>query len=224
MARKAAERYGIPEPTTIIPLGIPDEPSIPLREDDTVDILYIGRAEQRKGTDILLQALADLLPGAPSMTATFVGTELNTYVSRARHLSDTVHILRTRTGGRFRELGVVSDDGKRSVLSAADWLVVPSRFESFGIVAIEAMREGTPLIVTRGTTLEDIGRRAPGTLLFNHGDRASLQHALQAAISLGPRHKSDNAKNIRQAFQANFSVDRTIDQTERAYVEALCSV
>lgn len=221
MAKKVVHRYEMPEPNRIIPLGIPDVPFVSTPSDESIDLLYIGRAEYRKGTDLLLRALATLLPRMPSMTATLIGTDIDQYAAPSPDLQKTVRTLRDLGRRRFCERGRVSDEEKLSALNAADWLVVPSRFESFGLVALEAMRAGTPVMVTQGTSLEDIGRMAPGTLCFNPADDAGLVRALEAAVSLGPRYKSRYRDAIRSVFLDRFTIDRMVAETELAYADVI---
>ncbi len=119
-------------------------------------ILFIGRDEPRKGLGVLLDAFA-LLPGEPELV--LVGP------ASAR-------------GERVRALGRLSDDELRCQLAAADVLAAPSlRGESFGIVLLEAMAAGVPVVASaidgyRAVLPEAAGRLVPP------GDVGALAAAL----------------------------------------------
>ena len=98
---------------------------------------------------------------------------------------------------------------------------MPSRFESFGIVAIEAMREGTPLIASLGSGIEEVAKLTPTTLFVQPGDLRGLVGALERAVGLGARYKEAVAQSIRETFLSYFTADAMVDATEKAYLEVL---
>ena len=116
-------------------LGLPDKRTI----------LYVGRIEPLKGLDILLRAIA-LLRDAADTNLLIVGgnaeedAELERLYTLALNLgiSDIV----TFTGS-------VDQEELPAYYSAADVFVLPSWYESFGLVALEAMSCGTPVVVSR---------------------------------------------------------------------------
>jgi glycosyltransferase involved in cell wall biosynthesis len=81
-------------------------------------------------------------------------------------------------------LGRVSDAAKWGILAAADALVLPSRFESLGIVLLEAWQAGTPVLVpaTNAVTSGQVGR-SRGGLTY---DAETFDAALAALLADGP--------------------------------------
>jgi D-inositol-3-phosphate glycosyltransferase len=106
-------------------------------------VLAVGRLDPIKGTDLLLEALA--LMRTP-VTLILVGgdpagdPELERLRERAFNLG---------IGGRVKLPGAVAHEMLAPYYRAADALVVASRYESFGLVAVEAMACGTPVVAAK---------------------------------------------------------------------------
>lgn len=107
-------------------------------------LLWVGRLEKLKGVDILIQALAEadspdahLLVVGGDDAASSLRTELETQAREAG------------LAGRVHFTGPVAHDRLPVYYAAADVCVVPSYYESFGLVAIEALACGTPVIASR---------------------------------------------------------------------------
>jgi phosphatidyl-myo-inositol alpha-mannosyltransferase len=124
-------------------------------------ILFVGRDEPRKGLDVLLDAFRRL-PGEPTLA--LVGP-------------------RRASGERVEALGVVDDDELRRQLARADVLAAPSvGGESFGIVLLEAMAAGLPVVASdipgyRELLPEEAGRLVPPR------DPPSLAAALEELLA-----------------------------------------
>lgn len=111
---------------------------------DKFNLLYIGRTCVQKGSHLLLDAVERLPHGARLHWA---GDENG----GAPELWDSVQ--RARQMGKINLLGYLQGDEKAAALQHADAVIMPSTHEPFGIVALEAMACGTPLITTAVTGL-----------------------------------------------------------------------
>lgn len=102
-------------------------------------IFAVGRLERMKGFDLLLDAAAQLEDSTVQVVIGGDGTESDSLLEQAGRLglSERVHLL-----------GRLSGEEVDAAMRAADVVVVPSRREAFGIVALEAWRAGTPVIGT----------------------------------------------------------------------------
>ena len=107
-------------------------------------ILWVGRLEKLKGVDILVSALAQL--EQEDFTLIIVGGDEHAHGLRAE-LEAQAETLGIRDRLRFE--GAVAHDRLPLYYSAADVVVVPSYYESFGLVAVEAMACGTPVVASR---------------------------------------------------------------------------
>jgi D-inositol-3-phosphate glycosyltransferase len=114
-----------------------------LREDKV--ILYVGRIEPLKGLDVLVGALP-LLEDPENTRLIVVGGKpgQDAELKRLKSFADELGI-----GGKVTFTGAVEQDRLPVYYSAADAFVLPSYYESFGLVALEAMACGTPVVVSR---------------------------------------------------------------------------
>lgn len=102
-------------------------------------ILYIGRLEKRKGINYLLKAFEQLQQHHPDVQLDIVGTGPD-----EQKLRDEVEELELK---HVRFLGYLDDSDKIRCLQQADLFCSPARYgESFGIVLLEAMAAGVPLV------------------------------------------------------------------------------
>jgi D-inositol-3-phosphate glycosyltransferase len=114
-----------------------------LREDKV--ILYVGRIEPLKGLDVLVGALP-LLEDPENTRLLVVGGKpgQDAELERLKSFADELGI-----GEKVTFTGAVEQDRLPVYYSAADAFVLPSYYESFGLVALEAMACGTPVVVSR---------------------------------------------------------------------------
>lgn len=140
--------------------------------DGTV-FLYCGKLLSVKAPEILLRAFAIL--SAPSAQLVYVGTG-----SREASLKEVQRELRLE---RVHWEGFVKQSALPSYYRAADVLVLPSRFEPWGLVVNEAMACGTPCIVSDvvGAGADLLEGQDTG-LIFPHDDVRALASALHAAL------------------------------------------
>ena len=124
---------------------------------DAPVISFVGKFTEFKGIDVLLRAAViyeQRLPGAMTVLA------------GDGQLWGEMHALRDALGlSGVYFLGHQSQDKVARIYNAADVSVVPSRYESFGLVAIEALACGTPVVATNGGGLPDFINDQVGALV-----------------------------------------------------------
>lgn len=108
-------------------------------------VLGVGRIEPLKGFDILIRALAEMTE-RDHVTLLIVGGDERAApeVARLRATADEVGV-----SDRVRFAGAVPHEELPCYYSAADVVAVPSFYESFGLVAVEAMACGVPVVASR---------------------------------------------------------------------------
>lgn len=154
-----------------------------LARDDRL-ILAIGRVDPIKGFDTLLEAFrllarhddaARLLlaGGAIDEAGNPVGP-MTTYASIARDLG---------IRDRVQFLGSIAHDDLVHWYRAVDVVAVPSRYESFGLVAIEAMASGTPVVASNVGGLRFTVEDGVSGLLVPHSQPVALADALERVLS-----------------------------------------
>jgi len=136
---------------------------------------YAGRLEPEKGVQTLIEAMPAIRRSFPEARAVIIGT--GTAESELRH-----GVKRRRLSDAVTFAGYISDDDLRAVMAASDVAVVPSLYEPFGFVALEAMALGTPLVAARTGGLAAIVADGETGLLFPPGDRAGLADAVVAVL------------------------------------------
>lgn len=137
-------------------------------------IFFLGRHEPRKGLSVLLEAL-QWLPTEVRVWIAGVGPE--TEALRRQHHGDE----------RLEWLGSISDTEKASRLRGADVFCVPSLGgESFGIVLLEGMAAGTPVVASDIPAYDEVARGGRDAVLTSVGDPADLAKGLLRALEGGP--------------------------------------
>jgi mannosylfructose-phosphate synthase len=159
---------------TTIPPGMDENRFSPVRQQDrealrqrygmqAQDVLILGRMAQNKGYDLLLNALPALFTLAPDarLVAAVGGDESaqdDAGVAELRQLAQELGVI-----DRIKWVQYVPDEDLANYYRTAAVFAMPSRYEPFGMVAIEAMACGTPTVITvHGGLFElvDFGRQA----------------------------------------------------------------
>jgi glycosyltransferase involved in cell wall biosynthesis len=113
-------------------------------------LLFVGRLIRMKGIEELLQAVSALAQKEPKVRLDVVGRGSEQY---QRHLKSMARKLGVTS--KVRWLGYHDPDQVQQIYSSYGAVIVPSRQESFGLVALEALANGIPLISTRSGGLAD---------------------------------------------------------------------
>jgi D-inositol-3-phosphate glycosyltransferase len=154
-ARLLRQLYGAdPAKIAVIPLGVDlerfrpgdkESARVALGLKDERIVLFVGRLEPLKGIDILINAAA-LLESDVDCSVLIVGGD---EASRSQ-LKRLQELARTRgIEQRVAFAGAVDHERLPLYYNAADVCVVPSHYESFGLVAVEAMASGVPVVASR---------------------------------------------------------------------------
>ncbi|MFA6226282.1 MAG: glycosyltransferase family 4 protein [Methanoregula sp.] len=145
-------------------------------------ILFVGGIEERKGLVVLIEALAQVKSIIPDVELHIVGgirkvVYYHTLVSLIRSCGLDSHI---------RFLGSLPEQDLMKEYAAAEIFVLPSYEESQGIVILEAMATGTPVIATRAGGIPDMIQDDVNGLLVDCGN---VQQMAQCIISLLTEHQ-----------------------------------
>lgn len=219
-------------PVPIIPFGLPPAPdTLPPRPADhsppgALTLLYVGRFEHRKGIDLLLDALPELLDAHPQLYVRLVGNDRlpadpdgTPYKDRflARHGEHPAV-----RAGRVRFLGVIDDDALLAEYAHCDLFVAPSRYESFGLIYLEAMRWGKPCIGTLVGGIPDVLPAEAG-LLVPPSDRSALIQAIDRLLrdpGLRARLGAAGLERFRQHYTVQAFLARLLDWVDDALTNA----
>jgi D-inositol-3-phosphate glycosyltransferase len=164
-------------------------------------LLFVGRLTPIKGLETLLRALARLVsePRAPGgLRLRIVGGDRDERPdgerARLRRLAAESGV---RASVDFH--GPQAQSALPDYYRAADLCLIPSRHESFGMVALEAMASGLPVIASRVGGLRFTVRDGTTGLLVPEGDDAALAAAITALLADGSRRRELGRKAVEWA-------------------------
>lgn len=182
-------------------------------------ILFVGRLEQRKGIDVLLQSAAEFLLADKVAHLVLAGRDIEGW----EHKSEA--ILHKSVSGRVHFLGEVNDATRDKLMKSAYCLVFPSRYESFGLVPLESFVHGTPVVAAKtGAIPEVIGDGTSG-LLFepdNPSDLAQRVITLLKEPALRERLAEGAHFRVRE-LSSRRSAIRTVELYQHLIEETRCS-
>lgn len=235
IARKVEAVYGARLETpsrraAVIPLGLPDVAEIPLARTaaprgDGPCFLFVGRLEARKGILELADAFARVIQKSPSAALWIAGEDNSAHDGFANangrgYQDHIVDRLGQDVAGRVRFFGKVTEAVKNRLIAQCDVVVMPSLYESFGLVLLEAMRLGRPLVATHVGGIPEVVEDGVCSLLVppqSSADLAIAMERLGADASL--RRRLGAAARAR--FETDFLIDRCAERTERFYRDLL---
>jgi|GEM_PF-181371 len=183
-------------------------------------VLYAGRIEWWKGVDILVQAIPLVLAQVPNARFLLVGADRsspNTGGSLREELRASLpETCRARV--EFRD-GVLNE-ALPMLYNAADIVVVPSRWEGFGLVCAEALACGCATLASRVGGLAEIIEDEKSGLLFESENVEDLAHKL-IRLLCDPALRESLGQHARQRIATYCAVDPVVDQMTTLYQNVL---
>jgi glycosyltransferase involved in cell wall biosynthesis len=165
-----------------------------------------ARLASEKGVEVLLQALPRILERHPNTLVLFAGQHLDVLGEGEyrRRLSPTLDSLQQE--GRWRFLGVLSPTEMAAFYPNLDLLVVPSlnSTESFGLVQIEAMMNGIPVVASDLPGVRQPVRVTGMGLVAEVGSAASLAAAILRILD-APADFMGNPREVASSFSPDAS-------------------
>ncbi len=175
------------------------------RTSSDLHMLFVGRLESRKGIDVLLKAIPEVLQRHPNVVLDIVGDDTivnargDTYKNEfLNEITDAGIVNRVAFHGR------VEEDELRQFYADCDVFVAPSRYESFGLVFLEAMMFGKPVIGCNAGGGPEVVTDGVTGFLVDPEDVAGLQTALERLIENSDL-RSSMAIAARADYEARFT-------------------
>jgi len=226
-----------PNRITVIPPGVDTSHFYPIPKDEALEfigtpvkycmLLYVGRIEPLKGVDTLMEAMAilkreghlDLYP----MCVTIIGgdpqaspEQMSTEMERLTKLCESLGI-----GELITFLGRRDQDTLQYYYSAAEVVVVPSHYESFGMVALEAMACGTPVIASETGGLAFLVKNGETGFHVPAADPQALANQLK--ILMQDEHLRTKLGRQASEYAKEFAWSNIADQILELYARVLKS-
>jgi glycosyltransferase involved in cell wall biosynthesis len=187
--------------------GIADRPAKRrrLKQNGTLELLFIGRFDHQKGLDILLAAAGEL---KQLITVRIIGA----------NVVDRTDIPVIPPNVTF--LGWKNPHEIEAELQNCDVVVMPSRWESFGLVALEAMRAGRPVLASRIGGLSEVVRDKVTGLLFSPVTSSGLVDGIKRCLDTDLGRLGRNGKSRARWL---FPAGRSSRRLARVYAEVHAS-
>jgi glycosyltransferase involved in cell wall biosynthesis len=156
------------------PVAVPVEWS-----DPRLKVLFVGRLDRQKGVDVLLKAVESL---GREVAVKVIGAHVTTKEEQNKPISvpDNVELL-----------GWKSPEEIAGYMNACDVVVMPSRWEGFGLVAVEAMRARKPVIASAVGGLRSIVRHALAQTIVARDRAGWREMGLAGYMRFLSRYQSD---------------------------------
>ena len=211
IVKSVRQKYRLDQPESCfgyIPLGIQDrsgEFTVRSGEADSLTVLFVGRLERRKGIDVLLQVMQRLLLRHPHVRLVVVGRD---DIKNEKGITYKEEFLQTASEQKFLKrvefMGRVPDEELFHRYAECDLFVAPSRYESFGLIFLEAMMFGKPVIGCRAGGMVEIIEDGGNGFLVEQGDAHTLESAIEQLIK-DPALRKRFGVRSRQIYEERFT-------------------
>lgn len=139
-------------------------------------VVFVGRLEGRKGVGELVLGARSFLAADPQAHLVLAGRDTDNFEAlAAKELSEDVL-------SRVHFVGQVDDATRDKLLHAAHCVVFPSRYESFGLVPLEAFVHSVPVVAARAGAIPEVVADDECGLLFDAGDASDLARKVERLL------------------------------------------
>ena len=234
--RKTIDDHGLePDRTVVIGRGLRDRRRLPatamtvsafpdhgeppdLRDapdrSEPVRVLFVGRIEARKGVDVLLSAARELLSEGVGVRFTLAGPLADPSIAAPFEL-EAAQRAYLRNAVRFTD--AVSAAELAALYEESEIVCVPSRYESHGVVLLEAMMYGKPIITCEAGGIGEVVTAGQNALVCQPGDAAALADSLRLLVA-DPSLRARLGAAGRESYERRFDA-QTIARSMQAFVE-----
>ncbi len=195
-----SERAGLlaagadPARVSVIPHGV-DWTGAPANGGgETGEILYLGKVTPLKGLEELMKALAK----TPEARLVVAGNDNGGYAEVLRKEAGALGV-----APRVRFAGFLEGEAKAQAIARAGAVAVPSRYDAFGLVPLEALAAGVPVVVSRAAGCAEFLDGVEGVFPADARDPGTLAAALRAALAC-PVRGAVLASRARERLEGDF--------------------
>ncbi len=182
-------------------------------DDDERIVFHVGRLVHEKGAHTLVEAAPNILTEFPN--ARFViagqGPMYDELVGMVSGLA---------VSDRFDFVGFISDNDRDRLYQVADVAVFPSLYEPFGIVALEAMAAGVPVVASRTGGLAEVVDDGETGLVHDPGNPESLAWAVRQTLRY-PDQVQARVDNALEKIRRIFTWERVAEKTVSVYEQVV---
>ncbi len=204
---------------TIIPNGVEPENILPDKEKPLYhngrekNLLFLGRLVPEKGVQVLIEALPAILQKAGPVRLFIAGK--GPYQPELVELAQSLGV-----ADRVIFFGYVNDHDRNELLDRSDVAVIPSLYEPFGIVALEAMAAGLPVVVSDTGGLRDVIEHGMDGYCAPPGDAALLAFYISELLN-NPELARHFTKRARRNVAVKYNWRQIASETLKVYARAI---
>ncbi|NPV79455.1 MAG: glycosyltransferase family 4 protein [Firmicutes bacterium] len=176
-------------------------------------VFYVGRLVYEKGVHVLLDAVPGVLAEMPNVKFVVAGDGY--YAGSLREKAANMGL-----GGNVIFTGRIDDQERDALYAAADVAVFPSLYEPFGIVALEAMARGTPVVASDTGGLAEVVRHGETGVKVYPGNAGSLAWGIKRVLS-DPGFRDYISRRGREDALDRFTWDSVGASTRSVYQRIL---
>lgn len=220
--KKVAVEAGFPdEKITIVPNSVNLSRFQGLKKDSFKDrydltdfVLYVGRLAKNKGLEYLMNAAPEILKEFPDTKFVLIGEDegmKDKLLALAKDLE---------VAGRIMFMGNLDDEEVSQAFLDCNLFVLPSEFEAFGIVLIEAMAAGKPVVATMVGGVPYVVKDGEMGVLVDYGNSHQLAEAIKGLLGDGEKRTAMGLAG-KEKVEKNYSVEKVVDRLEGVYREIM---
>jgi len=193
---------------------------LPAQDKSTIEILFVGRLEKRKGVETLFKAIPQIIEKIPSAIFTIIGKDSNLSPENGSYKEYLLDHLERKYHSQINFVGFASDSDLHKYYKRCDVFVAPSLYESFGLIYLEAMAWGKPVIGCNIGGIPEIIHEGENGFLIPPHDHEALAQRIIDLQNHSLRVKM--GQTGRKMVEEKFSMSRCIDETLKIYYK-VCS-
>jgi glycosyltransferase involved in cell wall biosynthesis len=169
-------------------------------------LLYLSRIHPKKGTDLLIEAFAQIACLDPELYLVIAGPDQLGWQAELESRADRLGI-----ASRLAWTGMLSGDLKWGAFRSAEAFCLPSHQENFGIVVAEALACGVPVLIGEPVNIAEDVRQA-GAGLVHVDTTAGTAQAMRQWIALPAGERACMAEAAQALFSRCFEISRTAQE------------
>ncbi len=188
------------------------DPQLPAQPGEAARLVCVARLNFSKGQDVLIRAVARLREKHPTVRVEFIGE--GPALDSLRGLAQELKVTE-----QCEFVGRVAHDVVLQRMSRATATVIPSRSEAFGLVTIESLAVGTPVVASNVGGLPEIVRDGVDGFLVPSEDSGALAEALGRVLA-DPAGRAEMRRQARERFLTTFEQRKAVME-QASWLEAL---
>lgn len=208
---KSIRDFGLTQPVAVLPnsIEIDTMPQIRQLKNNIRQFGFIGRINRIKNIDTLLDAWAALGDKTFGAKLSIIGSDDAVYENELHQFVNEKHL------DNVEFTGFLSGKRLTQATRELDYLILPSKSENFGMVVIEALANGIPVIASTGTPWEELNTHRCGWWVDCTSDR--LAKTLSEAIDLQESDRVEMGRNGQLLVERNYTIREIAQKFKQLY-------